>query len=374
TEFFRRAGYFVTNGNSNLKKAGKTDYNFQTDREIFDGRDWRQRKKDQPFFAQVQIFQPHRPFHGESRRSRRAEITVPPWLPDHPVTRADISAYYSDVEALDHQVGKVVKRLDEDGLSDNTVVFFFGDHGRPQVRCKQWLYDGGIHVPLIVRLPENAEAGSVDHRMASLLDVTTTSMLLAGIPVPDELCGVDLLADTPERNFVFATRHRSGNAVQRSRCVRDERFKLIRHEITDMPILPSSYYKLVRYPVQSLMQVLHEEGKLTPAQESLFATPRPKEELYDTQSDPHELNNLADNPAHTEHLVRLRKKLDAWREKYAAPPEAASAVAAAIESSTTHHNRALKPRGLSLDSPPQKHLDWWTAKLLAAPSEVPANP
>ena len=154
TKLLRRAGYFVCNGNANMSKPGKQDYNFVTSKAMFDGHSWSQRSEGQPFFAQVQIKEPHRDFVRAKNPGRADNVVIPGYYPEHPVIRADWANYLASVEVLDRRVGEILGRLKQEGLADNTVVFFFGDHGRPHYRDKQWLYDGGIRVPLIVRCPK----------------------------------------------------------------------------------------------------------------------------------------------------------------------------------------------------------------------------
>ena len=156
TEIFRDAGYFASNGSGNglaeTLRRGKVDYNFVHDaKTIFNGTDWRQREDGQPFFAQIQIKEPHRNF--VMANVERPGVKIPAFYPDHPVTRVDWGNYLASIEKLDERVGEVVERLKRDDLYESTAIIFFGDHGRPHMRGKQWLYDGGIHVPLIVRVP-----------------------------------------------------------------------------------------------------------------------------------------------------------------------------------------------------------------------------
>lgn len=366
TELFRKAGYFVANGNSNLSKPGKGDYNFSSAGKMYDGHDWRGRKAGQPFFAQVQIFYPHRVFHGETDTARRDKIKLPPYLPDHPVTRADWSRYLSDVERLDAAVGKVLDRLEADGLADNTVVFFFGDHGRPHVRCKQWLYDGGIRVPLLVRWPKHVKPGTVRDELVSLIDVSAASLAAARIELPN-MHGVDMLAPGFKgRDAIYAARDRSGNTVDRVRCVRTERFKYVRNFHPGKPYTQPSYYKLIQYPVPTLMEALHAKGELTGVQAAWMAPSRPAEELYDIATDPHEINNLADDPAYTAQLAELRDKLDRWITETKDRGEVAEDPAdekAAIESSTRWYRSTMKKRGIGPDDPPSKYLRWWRERL-----------
>lgn len=164
SHYLHSAGYFVCNGQALTKdRKGKLDYNFKMSfDEAFDGTDWSQREPGQPFFAEVHFGESHRAFHKDSDNPIDPEqVKIPPYYPDHPVTRLDWALYLETIQNLDKKVGKVLQRLEDEGLAENTVVFFWGDHGRPMVRGKQFLYDGGIHIPLIVRWPGMIEPQTV---------------------------------------------------------------------------------------------------------------------------------------------------------------------------------------------------------------------
>ena len=129
------------------KKQGNLDYNFKTDFK-YEGTDWSQRNTDQPFFGQIQIFDPHRNFTPDSKKSVDPEkVNIPAIYPDHPLVRKDWALYLEAVQVMDRLLGKVIQRLKEDGLYENTIIVFFGDHGRPHVWDKQFLYDGGNFMP-----------------------------------------------------------------------------------------------------------------------------------------------------------------------------------------------------------------------------------
>ncbi len=249
TDLMRRAGYYVCNGNSEMKKAGKSDYNFKYDGKMYDAADWSKRRNGQPFFAQVQINEPHRDFVRAKDQDRAAHVQIPSYYPEHPVIRADWANYLESIEVLDRKVGSVLQRLEREGLTDNTVVFFFGDHGRPHYRDKQWLYDGGIRVPLIVRWPERIQPGTVRNELVSLVDVSAATLGLAGVQLPAWMHGRDMLADNfAGREMVFAARDRAGSTLDRVRCVRTDRFKYIRNFHPDRPYSQHSGYKVLQYP------------------------------------------------------------------------------------------------------------------------------
>lgn len=336
---FRDAGYFtanVTTAAPGVRASGKTDFNFAVDKP-FQGTDWNQRAAGQPFFAQVNFMEPHRgPAWPAARKLPGAvdpaQVALPPYYPDHPVARDDYANYLDAVQLLDAKVGAVLKRLDDEDLARSTIVVFFGDNGRCHVRDKQWLYEGGIAIPLIVRAPnQGAKPGSVRHDLVSAIDIPATSLTLAGLPLPKSFHGRPFLGSgRKKRSEIFAARDRCDETVDRIRCVRGERFKLIRNYYPDRPYTQTNAYKERQYPVLNLMKQLHAEGKLTPDQARFMAPTRPDEELYDLKADPHELRNLAALPAHRSTLNDLRRRLDRWinetRDQGATPEAAAEIV------------------------------------------------
>ena len=372
TEYFRAQGYYVSNGNSDLSKKGKTDYNFKSGVPggMYDGPDWSDRAEGQPFFAQVQIYEPHRDFVQDPDPSRRDRVEFPPYYPDHPITRADWANYLASIEVLDRKVGRVLDRLDREGLAGNTLVFFFGDHGRPHVRDKQWLYDGGIHVPLIVRWPGKLGPGAVDDRPVSLIDVSAASLAATGMEPPQHLHGVDMLAeDFRGREAVYASVGRLGGKVDYLRSVQVGDMKYIRNFRPNHPYMlgdMESTYKLNQYPVHSLLKALHTEGRLTPGQERFMAAIRPAEELYDLSQDPYELTNLADEPAHQQTLRQMRNRLAGWMDRIGDPVESQEPEAdqaRARQGDRPWRAKVLKKKGLGLDSMPAEHVEWWRQKL-----------
>lgn len=374
TQIFREHGYFASNASGNglpeTLRRGKVDYNFEHDaKTVFDGTDWGQRAAQQPFFAQIQIKEPHRDF--VSPNVERPGVKIPRFYPDHPITRVDWGNYLASIEQLDARVGDVLDRLEADGLAESTAVIFFGDHGRPHVRGKQWLYEGGIRTPLIVRVPGQKPA--TFEGLVSLLDLVPTSLALAGIDQPAHLPGRDLLDASFEGHAaVFAARDRCGDAMDRIRSVRTKRWKYISNEVpAGMTALPSyaqmSGYKKLQYPVLTLMAVLHERGKLTGRQAEWFAPTRPAEELYDLQNDPDELVNLVDDPDHADLLKSLRAKLKAWQNSFddpAATPEGDAAfIAQNMAKKDEYYRTAMNKRGLDPNLSNTAYLKWWKQQL-----------
>ncbi len=316
TSWFRQAGYFTANVKTaapGIQGTGKTDFNFSPPEPVFDGTDWNQRPGGQPFFAQINFTETHRPFRRNNQNpTDPAKLTLPPQYPDHPVTRADWAAYYDMIDFLDQKIGAVLKRLADERLLDNTVIFFFGDNGRAHVRGKQWLYDEGIHVPLIIRWPKRLAAGEVNDQLVSAIDFGATSLALAGISVPPKMQGQPFLGSAPHREFIVAARDRCDETVDRIRCVRTARYKYIRNYHPDRPYSQVNRYKETEYPALRLMRRLHAEGTLSPVQARFMAATRPSEELYDVAEDSNELQNLADAPGHHGTLIEMRRILDRW--------------------------------------------------------------
>jgi arylsulfatase A-like enzyme len=327
TEWFRDAGYFTANVRElpaavGFRGAGKTDWNFAPPAKPFDTDRWTELKAHQPFFAQINFQETHRAFRAP-KRADPATVDIPPYYPDHPVTRADWAAYLDAASELDRKVGKVLQQLEADGLADNTVVVFFGDHGQAHVRGKQFCYEEGLHIPLIVRwptklpTPQHFKRGTVDDRFIEAIDLGPTMLSLAGAAKPPKMQGRVFLGDKtdPPRQYAFGARDRCDETVFRLRTVRDARYRYIRNFTPDRPFLQANAYKERAYPVWTLLPKLHAEGKLTPAQARLCAPTMPAEELYDLERDPHQIDNLAAKPEHQPTLIRMRKVLEAWIEE-----------------------------------------------------------
>lgn len=320
---FQRAGYYTAIGGPLVKgrALAKTDYNFEWDPAIYNGNDWSGRKPGQPFFMQVQL-------HGGKYRegknwsdtvqralgtpTRPEAVKLPPYYPRDPVLLDDWARYLDAVRYTDQQVGDVLQRLEKEGILDETIVIFTTDHGISHARGKQFLYDEGIHVPLIIRGPGIAR-GKVRDDLVEHIDIAATSLALAGIAIPRTMQGHDLFAPSGMgRDAVFSARDRCDETVDRIRSVRTERFKYIRNFYPARPHLQPNRYKDAK-PIVRRLRELHERGQLDALQERLlFAPTRPKEELYDLQSDPNEIRNLADDASYRSTLEELRGRLDRW--------------------------------------------------------------
>ncbi len=286
TEYLRAAGYYCTNDN-------KTDYNFAAPVTAWDdnrrGAHWRNRpRKDQPFFAVVnitsshesQIRQPEAQYRKLIATFEPEEIhdpekaTLPPYYPDAPVVRKDWARYYDIVTGMDKTVGQVLQDLEDDGLADKTIVFFWGDHGRGLPRGKRWLYDSGIHVPLIVRWPGVIEPGTTNDEMVCFLDLAPTVLSLAGVEIPKHLQGQVILGPhkAPPRQYIFAARDRMDETRDTIRAVRDERYKYLRNFMPEQPYAAPIAY-MDEMPSMREWRRLNAAGKLTGPQTLFFRKP-----------------------------------------------------------------------------------------------------
>jgi arylsulfatase A-like enzyme len=279
----------------------------------------RERPRDKPFFLWLAAFDPHRDYERNiiPQPHKPADVTVPPYLPDTPKVREDLGLYYDEISRLDSFVGKVIDELKAQGVENNTLVIYTSDNGRPFPRCKTTVYDSGIRTPLIMRWPGHIKPGSVSPRLVSTVDIAPTILALAGIQPGPTFQGVSFapLFSDPNariRDYAFAE-HNWHDYEARSRAVRSERYKYIRNEYTDLANTPPA--DAVRSLTYVDMIRLHDAGKLTPEQTAPFESPLRSEELYDLQADPHELKNLAPDPAHAETLRKLRAELDRWKKQ-----------------------------------------------------------
>jgi arylsulfatase A-like enzyme len=317
----------------------------------------RDRPKDRPFFLWLAALDPHRDYQAGAipEPHRPDAAVVPPYLPDTPEVRADLALYYDEIGRLDRFVGAVVAEVDRQGIAEQTLILFLSDNGRPFPRCKTTLYDSGIRTPWIVRWPGHVAPGSRCTRLVSSIDIAPTILKLAGIEAGPIMQGRDfspLLKDPAAkvRDLVFAERNWHDYAA-RGRAVRSERFKYIRNSDSALPLTPPA--DAVRSPTFRALRRLRDAGTLAPEQRACFVRPRPAEELYDLETDPHELHDLAGDPNAAEVLDRMRRALAGWeRETGDEAPAALSPDEFDRETGEPLPNRA-RPRPTKKPRPPQ---------------------
>ncbi len=315
TEHLRAAGYYTSN-------LGKTDYQFSgpfrgeplTNWDEPDG-DWRGRSDGQPFFSYFTLLVTHESglFGAREPVTDPALVTVPPYYPDTPVVRRDFARLYDNVATMDAAAGRILDRLVEDGVEQDTIVFFFPDNGRGFPRDKRWVYDGGIHEPMIIRWPDGRDAGATDDRLISFIDLPATVLSLAGVPIPEWMQGRAFAGPqkTAERDYVFAAADRHDEALDRIRAVRDKRYKYLRNYHPETPYGQSLAFRDNLATMQEIFR-LHDEGRLFPPADWYFRSNKPVEELYDTAVDPYELDDLAGESEMEPILNRMREAHFDW--------------------------------------------------------------
>lgn len=370
----RKAGWFVTNAaapgsmrNGRSIKAGKTHYNFaHTSDEMFDGDDFRKRKPGQPFFAQFQITEPHRPFPIplDFDESKIQSLQLPKNYPDHPLTRRDWYAYQRSVEVVDQRVGAILEQLKSEGVLDNTIVMFFADHGRPMPWGKQWLNVEGLQVPLIISGPGVGRA-TIEERCVSLIDLAPTVLQLAKRPVPAWMEGEPILNDLiSDRKHVFAARDRCGDAQDRIRAMIGIDLMLVRNFSPDVSRLNWSSYKEESYPGMPLLRVLEIDHELSGLQSSWLASTRSEFELYDLKQDPNGIENVVQENGFEEAKIAMQSTLEKWikttGDRGALPDSATEPPLAEIQKNKREgYNRTWLKRLGTREPADRERLAWW---------------
>lgn len=274
------------------------------------------RPKEKPFFLWLAALDPHRPYHENiiGNPTPLSKVRIAPYHLDTPEVRRDYALYYDEIRRLDKYVGKVMSELKRQGITDETMVVFMSDNGRPFPRDKTTIYDSGIRTPFIVRWPDKVKPGGVTRSLVSMIDLAPTFLTMAGVKPGQTFQGRSFLPvlEDPARKIrkvVFAEQNWHDYEAH-SRAARNEEFKYIRNGYPDLPLTPSA--DGVRSPTFQAMIKLNKLGKLSKAQSVYFVNPRPKEELYHSAKDPHETKNLINDPKYQEVLQELRGSLDQW--------------------------------------------------------------
>ncbi len=279
----------------------------------------RERPKEKPFFLWLAAVDPHRQYQpgAISRPHSPEEVVVPPYLPDTESVRRDLALYYDEIARMDGFIGQVLDELEKQDLAKNTFVLFLTDNGRPFPRCKTTLYDDGIRTPFLVRFPGRVKPGSQSDSLVSAVDIAPTVLDLAGIKAAPTFHGRSFarLLENPKatvREYAFAE-HNWHDYRAFERGARSRRFTYIRNWLPELPGTPPA--DAVTSPTYAVLRELRDQGNLPPQQRSIFVTPRPAEELYDLEADPHSFKNLAGDPKYSGVLDKHRKALDHWREE-----------------------------------------------------------
>ncbi|MEO1189119.1 MAG: sulfatase-like hydrolase/transferase, partial [Pseudomonadota bacterium] len=255
-------------------------------------------------------------FKDRAARTDPDAVSVPPYLPDTPVVRRDIATHYDNIAHTDAALGALYDRLDQEGLLSNTILIVSSDHGDGLPRMKRSLYDSGLHVPMVIRYPDGRGAGTVNDDLISFVDLAPTILSWADAPKPQHLAGIDFEGDDRDtaRDYVFAAQDRMDFDPNHRRAVRDRRFKLIQNFSPGDPYFVPLAFRDVQPTMRELWDGL-KAGTLSHAAQQFFE-PLPEFQLYDTESDPHEIRNLSDDPEYAATAARLISSLDDWMREF----------------------------------------------------------
>jgi arylsulfatase A-like enzyme len=326
-ELFQDNGYETFN-------IGKDDYNFSYDRKQLyslhpgpkvghqgtqDGPDFDWGKtlatSGKPFFGQIQLRGGKYKMKKPPIKVDRASVTLPPYYNDQPLTRDAWARHYENIHITDLDVGKIMAELKDNGLLENTVVFFFTDHGMGLLRHKQFLYDGGLQVPLVVSWQAGNDKlraqGAERKEQIRGLDIGGSSLGLAGIDIPSYMTTENFFAaDYQAQPWIISARDRCDYTFETIRSVRTEAFKYIRNYHPERPYMQPQYRD--KWPLVKEYKKAYASGQFNEVESLLMANVKPAEELYDLKNDPHEVNNLATTPAYTNQLISMRDILNNW--------------------------------------------------------------
>ena len=317
--YLRQAGYYCSNN-------AKEDYQFIGSPTMWDESNkkahWRNRKdKSQPFFSIFNLEVTHESQvwtrNKEPLLVNPKDVEVPPYYPDDSISRHVIARFLSNVMVMDKQVGEIINQLKADNLYDDTIIFFYSDHGDGLPYVKREVNYRGLHVPLIIKAPF-LKAGTIDNLLISAIDFAPSLLSITGINIPKSMQGQAFIGEqkaTKARSYVYAARDRMDAEIDRARSVSDGRFTYIRYYMPELPFYQNIRYRL-QNPLMPHLLKLRNEGKLNAAQMSWFRATKPQEELFDVKTDPFELNNLAKNSKYAVKLMELKSAHEKWLKKY----------------------------------------------------------
>ena len=317
-EYLRAAGYYCTNN-------AKTDYQFIPPLTAWDecnGRaHWKNAPEGMPFFAIFNIEVSHESYVWVNRNKPLTvdpkDVPVPPYFPDTDTVRRDIARVYSNLRLADQQIEQRINELKDAGKLDNTIIIFYSDNGGPLLRQKRTVYEAGIHVPLIIRYPDGKGAGTVNDRICSFVDIPATIMSLLNIRPPAYMHGKAFTGkyEATPREYAFAAQDRCDVYYDKVGSVRDKHFLFVRNYMPEIAGYLDAGY---RRQMPLMMDILKERdsGRLNKIQMDYFIAPRPVEEFYDVDNDPHTINNLINDQRYQTDIDRLRKAHNQWVQEY----------------------------------------------------------
>lgn len=308
TEYLRATGYYCTNNR-------KTDYQFAAPVTAWDENNdkahWRNAPKNKPFFSVFNINVTHESMLWKNENLpltvNPENVKVPPYLPDNAATRETVARNYSNIELMDKEVGELIQQLKDDGLYDNTIIFFYSDHGGPLPRQKREIYDSGLKVPFMIKGIKGEIGRTV--RMISFVDLAPTMLSLAGVEPPKHMEGQAFLGqyEAKKRDYIFGSSDRFDEYSDRIRAIRNKKYLYLRNDYPELPKYKDISYRK-QIPMMPTFLQLENDRKLNNIQHSWFET-KTNEELYDCEADPYNLNNLSENPEFASILAKMRTTL-----------------------------------------------------------------
>lgn len=328
TYWLRQAGYTCILGHHGVMRKGrKIDVNFKSSPlgewdgvehfGLFDKLDTFS-VDDQPFFAQIQLLATHRGDWWTHVREISEhpvdpnKVELPEYLADDPVIRLDWAKYLDQIEFIDNEIGMIVNELEEKGMADNTIIVFIGDNGRCNIRGKGYLNDPGLRIPLIVYNPLEKYENRIRKDVVAATDITATILDWAGAELPEYLTGSPIFDEGFNREYSYGARDLWDEIEEKMRSVSTEKWKYIRNDKPELPWDAHQAYLEFYRPALHVMRSLKKDGKLNKDELLFFADSKPREELYDLENDPQELNNLAGNPDYESVLAEMRAKTEAY--------------------------------------------------------------
>ena len=316
TQILRENGYYTTNNS-------KMDYNFKLREDAWDESSkeasWEKRNKDQPFFSVFNFGVTHESQiwlrDKQELKVDPNDLSVPPFFPNDSLTRHALAVNYSNLVEMDKQMGEIIDKLKDQGLYDNTYIFFYSDHGGPFPRHKRAIYDTGSKVPLVIKFPKIIKVKEKrNYDFLNFIDFAPTILSIVGLEIPKVYQGIAFLGSKKsknKRNYSYSASDRFDEVTDRIRAVKTKKHKYIRNYDTNKPHALNNSYR-TQMALMRHLTALNESNLLSAEQKLWFNVPKNLEEFYDLENDPFELNNLIGEKKYSKEIENLRIQLDNW--------------------------------------------------------------
>ena len=316
TQILRENGYYTTNNS-------KMDYNFKLREDAWDESSkeasWEKRNKDQPFFSVFNFGVTHESQiwlrDKQELKVDPNDLSVPPFFPNDSLTRHALAVNYSNLVEMDKQMGEIIDKLKDQGLYENTYIFFYSDHGGPFPRHKRAIYDTGSKVPLVIKFPKRIKVKEKrNYDLLNFIDFAPTILSIAGLEIPKVYQGIAFLGSKKsknKRNYSYSASDRFDEVTDKIRAVKTKKYKYIRNYDINKPHALNNYYR-TQMALMRHLTALNESNLLSAEQKLWFNVPKNPEEFYDLENDPFELNNLIGEKKYSKEIENLRIQLDNW--------------------------------------------------------------